>query len=140
MPRGGPWLRRGVILLSHELSRQILGDGGHCERSPSVHFDILRLLVGLRVAFGTADHTDRKSTRLNSSHLGNSYAVFCSKKKKIFLDEKKGGRENGYGTAQDFPYIPTSDPMNEHETSVTKHVPTQLGLQPAGCMSEPDGG
>src|SRR5262245_64335794 len=25
---------------------------------------------------------DRKSTRLNSSHLGNSYAVFCLKKKK----------------------------------------------------------
>src|SRR5437899_8881136 len=29
-------------------------------------------------------HTDRKSTRLNSSHLGISYAVFCLKKK-IFL-------------------------------------------------------
>src|SRR5262245_66193975 len=26
-------------------------------------------------------HADRKSTRLNSSHLGNSYAVFCLKKK-----------------------------------------------------------
>src|SRR5262245_62852859 len=26
--------------------------------------------------------TDRKSTRLNSSHLGISYAVFCLKKKK----------------------------------------------------------
>src|SRR5215831_20324753 len=26
--------------------------------------------------------TDRKSTRLNSSHLGTSYAVFCLKKKK----------------------------------------------------------
>src|SRR5437899_8798878 len=26
--------------------------------------------------------TDRKSTRLNSSHLGSSYAVFCLKKKK----------------------------------------------------------
>src|SRR5205814_10407833 len=25
------------------------------------------------------DHTDRKSTRLNSSHLGISYAVFCLK-------------------------------------------------------------
>src|SRR5947199_1623832 len=25
---------------------------------------------------------DRKSTRLNSSHLGSSYAVFCLKKKK----------------------------------------------------------
>src|SRR5262245_64965620 len=27
-------------------------------------------------------HVDRKSTRLNSSHLGISYAVFCLKKKK----------------------------------------------------------
>src|SRR5437899_9787279 len=27
-------------------------------------------------------NTDRKSTRLNSSHLGISYAVFCLKKKK----------------------------------------------------------
>src|SRR5436853_151393 len=26
---------------------------------------------------------DRKSTRLNSSHLGNSYAVFCLKKKRV---------------------------------------------------------
>src|SRR6266850_6640927 len=36
---------------------------------------------------------DRKSTRLNSSHLVNSYAVFCLKKKKkiiyIFLNKKK---------------------------------------------------
>src|SRR5437899_5939676 len=29
-----------------------------------------------------ANATDRKSTRLNSSHLGISYAVFCLKKKK----------------------------------------------------------
>src|SRR5436853_3835822 len=28
---------------------------------------------------------DRKSTRLNSSHLGISYAVFCLKKKKIYV-------------------------------------------------------
>src|SRR5947199_5182545 len=28
------------------------------------------------------DREDRKSTRLNSSHLGISYAVFCLKKKK----------------------------------------------------------
>src|ERR1035438_10843825 len=27
-------------------------------------------------------HIDRKSTRLNSSHLGISYAVFCLKKKR----------------------------------------------------------
>src|SRR5262245_37074129 len=29
-------------------------------------------------------HRDRKSTRLNSSHLGISYAVFCLKKKKKY--------------------------------------------------------
>src|SRR2546430_10134511 len=29
-----------------------------------------------------AEETDRKSTRLNSSHSQNSYAVFCLKKKK----------------------------------------------------------
>src|SRR3712207_6906289 len=29
------------------------------------------------------DRTDRKSTRLNSSHANISYAVFCLKKKKI---------------------------------------------------------
>src|SRR5947199_6658239 len=31
---------------------------------------------------------DRKSTRLNSSHLGISYAVFCLKKKNIVQDAK----------------------------------------------------
>src|SRR5262245_16043861 len=30
----------------------------------------------------SATQSDRKSTRLNSSHLGISYAVFCLKKKK----------------------------------------------------------
>src|SRR2546427_12060021 len=32
--------------------------------------------------FFTPDSTDRKSTRLNSSHSQISYAVFCLKKKK----------------------------------------------------------
>src|SRR3712207_8998403 len=32
--------------------------------------------------------TDRKSTRLNSSHANISYAVFCLKKKKKYLSYK----------------------------------------------------
>ena len=43
-------------------------------------------------ADGQADEgliADRKSTRLNSSHLVNSYAVFCLKKKKIIKKKKK---------------------------------------------------
>src|SRR5258705_9929027 len=35
-----------------------------------------------------ARNRDRKSTRLNSSHLGISYAVFCLKKKKYNIDDK----------------------------------------------------
>src|SRR5262245_63401722 len=36
---------------------------------------------------------DRKSTRLNSSHLGISYAVFCLKKKKKTSKKKNGSNE-----------------------------------------------
>src|SRR5256885_10353400 len=39
-------------------------------------------LKGKSFAFGAPSSTDRKSTRLNSSHLVISYAVFCLKKKK----------------------------------------------------------
>src|SRR5205814_6831886 len=37
---------------------------------------------------------DRKSTRLNSSHLGISYAVFCLKKKKNKKSEKTSNDRN----------------------------------------------
>src|SRR5438045_7213689 len=37
----------------------------------------------------TAQGLDRKSTRLNSSHLGISYAVFCLKKKKKKIKQNK---------------------------------------------------
>src|ERR1022692_1736040 len=36
---------------------------------------------------------DRKSTRLNSSHLVISYAVFCLKKKKNTLDHRQAPRQ-----------------------------------------------
>src|SRR5439155_17629253 len=35
----------------------------------------------------TRAHQDRKSTRLNSSHVAISYAVFCLKKKRIFFSQ-----------------------------------------------------
>src|SRR5438270_6834704 len=38
--------------------------------------------VNLLVGYTGLVPLDRKSTRLNSSHSQNSYAVFCSKKKK----------------------------------------------------------
>src|SRR5690625_6442550 len=35
---------------------------------------------------------DRKSTRLNSSHVAISYAVFCLKKKKEYTDTKNSNK------------------------------------------------
>src|SRR5437868_10920695 len=42
-----------------------------------------RALVELKAAVGAAALLDRKSTRLNSSHVSISYAVFCSKVKDL---------------------------------------------------------
>src|SRR5215467_15168372 len=65
---------------------------GHGHRySPGAHRGTLR-----RIPTGRRHHCprlDRKSTRLNSSHLVISYAVFCLKKKKThtvgYLDYNK---------------------------------------------------
>src|SRR3712207_8201084 len=49
------------------------------------------VLIAAPFLFGFTDEgtaTDRKSTRLNSSHANISYAVFCLKKKKIILTTK----------------------------------------------------
>src|SRR2546422_7197214 len=47
--------------------------------------------IGLRVAsFSRESNTDRKSTRLNSSHGYISYAVFCLKKKKNSITIRQG--------------------------------------------------
>src|SRR5262245_64677259 len=52
---------------------------------PTVHVlprDIPTTLDSIYVRDASIVSRDRKSTRLNSSHLGISYAVFCLKKKK----------------------------------------------------------
>src|SRR2546426_8743988 len=46
--------------------------------SPTFDIDEESLVIGAELL----TQTDRKSTRLNSSHLVISYAVFCLKKKK----------------------------------------------------------
>src|SRR3712207_8936247 len=52
--------------------------------SGSASFEMLRYLTERLPVMVTPRwvHTDRKSTRLNSSHANISYAVFCLKKKK----------------------------------------------------------
>src|ERR1035441_10898532 len=56
-------------------------DLGWYSRQPHSEEQIVQLCV-----------LDRKSTRLNSSHLGISYAVFCLKKKKWYYMNGVGVR------------------------------------------------
>src|SRR5207249_5539756 len=46
---------------------------------------VLRHRPGRRRVVGPGHGLDRKSTRLNSSHVSISYAVFCLKKKKRYF-------------------------------------------------------
>src|SRR5947208_8309568 len=49
----------------------------------------------------TGGDSDRKSTRLNSSHQIISYAVFCLKKKKKAVDLDDNGNKHGLGIGAD---------------------------------------
>src|ERR1022692_1301961 len=46
---------------------------------------------------GNRPHIDRKSTRLNSSHLVISYAVFCLKKTEHFIATDPALPQQSYG-------------------------------------------
>src|SRR5256885_9218064 len=59
---------------------------------------------GFNTLLDVAIHPDRKSTRLNSSHLVISYAVFCLKKK-----NSEPGRISGSGSDCP-PLLPTTSP------------------------------
>src|SRR5690606_41750537 len=56
------------------------------EREKAWAIDMLQALCGVAprvvLSYAASEAEDRKSTRLNSSHVKISYAVFCLKKKK----------------------------------------------------------
>src|SRR3989454_6285189 len=62
-------------------ARPLRGLGAHAERRGRVRGDAGGVGAAGRQVRGVQDQ-DRKSTRLNSSHLVISYAVFCLKKKR----------------------------------------------------------
>ncbi len=57
-PRADRWLQRGLELLARQLPEQVLGDGGHFERSPMYHARTAYLL-GLLANTGHADLEQR---------------------------------------------------------------------------------
>src|SRR5256885_2940097 len=75
---GPPWPGRGCLL---DMAGQCVdgghGDGRAAQAAVHGHAGNGQVLHQRLLGF----HGDRKSTRLNSSHLVISYAVFCLKKK-----------------------------------------------------------
>src|SRR5690606_41035518 len=66
-----------LVLVAEDASRGALKR----VRDKCSFYSVPLICYGTRVALGRAIGKDRKSTRLNSSHVKISYAVFCLKKK-----------------------------------------------------------
>src|SRR5436309_7608447 len=82
-------LPRALAALGHQVSVYVpryrqtkLSDAQTVVRSITVPFDDRYRFCSVVSAGTEAVPVDRKSTRLNSSHVKISYAVFCLKKKK----------------------------------------------------------
>src|SRR3989442_10081957 len=80
-----------TTLFRSDLSRerrvrvQLLRGGGGGSPAPAAACRLIGCggVAGAAAAGGGDAREDRKSTRLNSSHVRISYAVFCLKKKKV---------------------------------------------------------
>src|SRR5262245_64462108 len=96
--------REASRALSDEQRGVVAQGGGNLEQGlgPS------GMLDGLRIR-------DRKSTRLNSSHLGISYAVFCLKKKRTEVIAHYG---TIYGTR-----VPANGTMGDTHTALQPKQP-----------------
>src|SRR3989442_10701128 len=66
--------------------RRAARQGDHPDRPPVLGQGGVRLGHGQPAVHSRQAARDRKSTRLNSSHVRISYAVFCLKKKKLQTD------------------------------------------------------
>src|SRR5690625_5326286 len=81
---------KGIINALKENGHEVIGiDFQPSEIDKIIQLDVELVFIGLHGKFGEdgriqglLDMIDRKSTRLNSSHVAISYAVFCLKKKK----------------------------------------------------------
>src|SRR4249919_4399053 len=91
------------IHFNHTLALKAIDAGAHCirlnpgnigGRDKVAEVAVKANAASVPMRIGVNSGSDRKSTRLNSSHVKISYAVFCLKKKKkkyinLFLQKKK---------------------------------------------------
>src|SRR5690554_7577796 len=84
---GRPWQSTAVVAFNQQLFNQSVFTGLKAAKTTREFYKINAELTEEQVIEKVANsyfevYKDRKSTRLNSSHVRISYAVFCLKKKK----------------------------------------------------------
>src|ERR1039458_10731419 len=71
-----------IITIHRRVAVSCAESGQNCTDGLTINNELgTEALLQLSILHPDHHRTDRKSTRLNSSHLGISYAVFCLKKK-----------------------------------------------------------
>src|SRR5690242_21451379 len=76
-----PFSPAELVVRVQAVMRRARADGLPSGRGTLAHADLAIDLDRIEVRRGEEVLADRKSTRLNSSHMSISYAVFCLKKK-----------------------------------------------------------
>src|SRR5258707_10981140 len=77
--------RPGELIAREELQKELWPSDTFVNFEQSLNAAVKRLRQALGDSPANPRSEDRKSTRLNSSHANNSYAVFCLKKKKTIM-------------------------------------------------------
>jgi uncharacterized heparinase superfamily protein len=77
LPRGERLLVQGRRVFAHEVSRQLLADGGHVERSPQAMLEILMHLVDLREIFNAARRPHPDNLQIAIENLASAVLMLC---------------------------------------------------------------
>lgn len=85
LPQGEGWFAKGRKILRKEIGRQILADGGHVERSPTVMLDLLKHLIDLRSALLAAKWQLPDQVNVLIRNLASAVAMLCHGDGKLAL-------------------------------------------------------
>lgn len=77
LPNAQPRLFQALAQLHEELNRQVLPDGGHVERNPATHAQVLRHLIDIRAALRCAGLAIPDSVTQSIHAMANVLRFYC---------------------------------------------------------------
>jgi uncharacterized heparinase superfamily protein len=94
LPQSQPRLFQALSLLHDEINRQILPDGGHIERNPTTHTQVLRHLIDIRAALRCAGLAIPESISQAIHAMATTLRFYCHGDGK--LTQMNGGTEGDH--------------------------------------------